>query len=120
MSRDKPLSAGDIVSIRFSGVLRHYGVVTARGTVISNSQWHGGVVEQSFAAFSNGKRVRSHSRPSDTPDYVAESRARRALGSRYDLAGSNCIDLVRHAHRKRPSPWQRGKGVALTLRDMLR
>jgi len=120
VSRDRDLSAGDIVSIRFSGVLRHYGVVTARGTVISNSQWHGGVVEQSYSEFANGKRVRSHRRPSNTEGYLVETRARRALGQGYDLAGSNCIDLVRHSHRKRPSPWQKGKGVAMTLRDMLR
>ena len=37
---------GDVVSIPFGGVLTHYGVVTARGTVISNSRKHDGVTEQ--------------------------------------------------------------------------
>ena len=39
-----PFTAGDVVSIRFGGVLRHYGVITGRGTVICNSRLHGGVV----------------------------------------------------------------------------
>jgi hypothetical protein len=46
--RDDLYAAGDVVSIRFGGVLRHYGVVTSRGTVICKSRLHGGVVEQSL------------------------------------------------------------------------
>ena len=83
--RDDFYTAGDVVSIRFGGVLRHYGVVTGRGTVICNSRLHGGVVEQSLDAFSAGRDVRLHGRYSDLDGYHVEQRARRHLGKEYDL-----------------------------------
>ncbi len=49
---------GDMVAIRFGMVLSHYGIVTQRGTVISNSRKNGGVVEQSLARFADGKPIR--------------------------------------------------------------
>lgn len=56
--------AGTIVSVPYARVLRHYGVVTTRGTVISNSRKGGGVIEQSFAAFGNALTTSTmHSRP---------------------------------------------------------
>ena len=41
---------GAVVSVRFGGVLRHYGVVTFDGRVVSNNGRYGGVVSQSIAA----------------------------------------------------------------------
>jgi hypothetical protein len=92
--RDGLYDSGDVVSIRFGGVLRHYGVVTSRGTVICNSRLHGGVVEQSFEAFSAGRYVRLHGRYSDLDGYHVELRARRHLGKEYDLFGSNCGQIT--------------------------
>lgn len=112
-------SPGDTVSIGFAGVLRHYGVVTSRGTVISNSRKHGGVIEQSLNEFSKGQRILNHGRDSNHPDYVIEKRARRHLGRDYDLTGSNCIDLVHRSNRRKPTPWQVGKGAAITIGDMV-
>jgi uncharacterized protein YijF (DUF1287 family) len=44
MSKDpyayRHFQAGDVVSIRFGGVLRHYGVITSGGRVISNARKH--------------------------------------------------------------------------------
>lgn len=112
-------SPGDTVSIRFGGVLRHYGVVTSRGTVICNSRKHGGVVEQSLAEFANGKPIQNHGPDSRAPSYVTENRARRRLGRDYDLSGSNCIDFVHAANRKSPSPWQIGRATGQALSDMV-
>ena len=119
MHRNDAFAPGDVVSIRFAGVLRHYGVVTSRGTVISNSARHDGVTEQSLSAFADGRSIRLHRRPSDMDGYKVEARARRALGARYELGGSNCIDLVRHAHYRKPTPWQIGAGTLMAIGDML-
>ncbi|MEZ5999571.1 hypothetical protein [Hyphomonas sp.] len=112
-------TSGDVVSIRFGGVLRHYGVVTSRGTVICNSRLHGGVVEQSFEAFAAGRDVRLHDRYSDLDGYHVELRARRHLGKDYDLFGSNCGHFVRHAHRRKPTPMQVAAATVRTVGDML-
>ena len=112
-------SPGDTVSVRFGGVLRHYGVVTSRGTVISNSRKHGGVVEQPLHEFANGRSLLNHGRDSDHPSYVVEKRARRKLGRDYDLTGSNCIDLVHGSNRRGATPWQIGRATGMALSDMI-
>jgi len=116
------LPTGEIVSIPFGpfgGVFRHYGVVTLRGTVISNSRAGGGVVEQSLAAFQNGQHVRRHGTSSSQHPFAVEARARRKLGRSYDLTGSNCIDFTRHTHKRSATPWQIGKATLMAARDML-
>jgi len=117
--RGELYDAGDVVSIRFGGVLRHYGVVTSRGTVICNSRLHGGVVEQSLEAFAAGRYVRLHGRYSDLDGYHVELRARKHLGKDYDLFGSNCGHFVRHAHRRKPTPMQVAAATVRTVGDML-
>ena len=117
--RDRIYTTGDVVSIRFGGVLRHYGVVTSRGTVISNSRKHDGVVEQSLETFSAGRSIRLHDRYSELDGYHVELRARRHLGKDYDLFGSNCGHFVRHAHRRRPTPMQLAAATVRTVSDML-
>lgn len=112
------LLAGEVVSVRFGGVLSHYGVVTARGTVISNSRRGGGVTEQSVDAFCDGRALRTHGVSSDLHPFQIEARARRALGSSYDLTGANCIDFTRHTHRKAPTPWQVGRATLMAVQDM--
>ena len=118
--RPEDLYAGDTVSVRFASVLRHYGVVTSRGTILSNSRAQGGVTEQTFHDFAAGRPVKCHGRESHTPTHIVEHRARRYLGRDYDLTGSNCIDFVRQSHRKSPTPWQIGAATLMTLRDMTR
>ena len=100
---DNQPEPGEIVSIPFVGILRHYGVVTVRGTIISNSRLGGGVVEQSLDEFRGGKRLRCHGVQSSINPYLVDMRARRGLGQPYDLTGSNCIDFTRHTHRQTPT-----------------
>lgn len=109
---------GDVVSVPFGGFLSHYGIVTSRGTVLSNSRKNGGVVEQSLADFSNGKTIHLHRRDSRISPRLVEARARRALGADYDVVGSNCSHFARHAHRRRPTPLQIGKATLMALGDM--
>ncbi|GAB5458848.1 MAG: hypothetical protein Hens3KO_18780 [Henriciella sp.] len=118
-SRYNDFDAGDMVAVRFGGVLWHYGIVTSSGTVISNSRLQGGVIEQSLSAFAKGRRVRLCGQ-ADTLDAVnIERRARRALGSEYRLTSSNCIDLTRRAHRQSATPWQVTTAIASAIGDAL-
>ncbi|HBF90325.1 MAG TPA: hypothetical protein DDX09_04080 [Hyphomonas atlantica] len=118
--RDKlPFEPGDVVSVRFGVVLSHYGVVTSRGTIISNSRLHDGVIEQTPEEFATGRDIRRHRRYSSLDAHLGENRARRQLGRDYDLFGSNCGHLVRHAHRRKPTPMQIGAATVRALGDML-
>lgn len=119
MSIRDEYTPGDVVSVRFAGVMRHYGLITPGGRVISNCGRAGGVVEQSFADFARGRPVRHHGRFSDLDGHATYARARRALGADYTLAGSNCIDFVRWSHRRRPTSWQVGRAALMAAGDML-
>ncbi len=118
-SRFNRFEPGDVVAIPFGIGLSHYGLVTSRGTVISNSSKHGGVVEQSLAEFSNGRRVRLCERTDAIDAVVAESRARRAKGSSYSLMGSNCAHFTRWSRRQRPTSLQVASATAKAFSDMM-
>ena len=110
---------GDVVAIPFGIGLSHYGVVTSQGTVISNSRKHGGVIEQSLAEFSDGKRIRLCQRSDALGGAIAEARARRRKGQRYHLTDSNCAHFSRHSHRQKPTSIQIASATARTLADMV-
>ena len=122
MSKDpyafRHFQPGDVVSIRFSGVLRHYGVVTSGGRVISNSRKHDGVTEQTLDDFADGRTVKVHGSRSDAHHLEVESRARRALGASYRLAGSNCGDFVGHVHKRKPTVTQVGRATMMAIGDL--
>ena len=110
---------GDVVAIPFGIGLSHYGIVTAQGTVISNSQRHGGVVEQSFTDFAHGKTVRLCERSDTLDGAIAETRARRMKGKSYRLTESNCAHLTRWSHRQKPTTVQIASATVRTLADMV-
>ena len=110
---------GDVVAIPFGIGLSHYGIVTAQGTVISNSRKHGGVIEQSLADFSNGKRVRLCERTDALGGAIAEPRARRRKGQNYHLTESNCAHFSRYSHRQKPTSIQIASATARTFADMI-
>lgn len=110
---------GDTVAIPFGIGLWHYGVVTSRGTVISNSMKHGGVIEQTYSAFANGKRVRLCERTDHFGAVASEQRARRALGASYSLTGSNCAHFARWAHRRKPTSLQVASATVSALGDLV-
>ena len=110
---------GDVVSVRFGGVLRHYGVVTHGGRIISNNGRYGGVVSQSLDEFARGRPVLNHGPGEGGSDYLASARASRRLGHDYDLTGSNCVHFVRHAHGRKPTVTQIARGTFEAFRDMM-
>lgn len=110
---------GDVVAIPFGIGLSHYGIVTAQGTVISNSRKHGGVVEQGFADFANGKRVRLCERTDPLSGAIAETRARRAKGKSYRPTESNCVHFSRWSHRQKPTSIQIASATSRTFADLV-
>ena len=118
MNLKDDLRPGDIVSVRFGGVLRHYGVVTFGGRILSNNGEEGGVVSQTFGEFAKGREVTHHPNTSGDSEYLAHHRALRRLGHDYDLTGSNCVHFVRHARGKTPTLTQYARGALTTLGDM--
>lgn len=118
MIGDYDLRPGDIVSVRFAGVLQHYGVVTWGGRIISNNGERGGVISQSYEEFAKGREVTHHPRKSGDCEYLAHERAHRRLGHDYDLTGSNCVHFVRHARGRKPTATQYARGALMALGDM--
>ncbi|MEM9739574.1 MAG: hypothetical protein AAF829_06860 [Pseudomonadota bacterium] len=118
MKAENRYEPGDVISVPFSGVLRHYGVVTFAGRILSNNGYRGGVISQTVAEFSDGRPVRYHGQAGDTSPYLAHDRAHRHLGKDYTLTGANCIDYTRHARGQRATPWQVGRAVLMALGDM--
>lgn len=118
-ARSNGFEPGDVVAIPFGIGLSHYGIVTASGTVVSSSRKHGGVIEQSYAEFSGGKRVRLCERVDGIEGVIAANRARRAKGKPYRLTESNCAHLSRWSHRQKPTSVQIASATARTLTDMV-
>ena len=118
-ARNYGFEPGDVVAIPFGIGLSHYGIVTAQGTVISNSRRHGGVIEQSLTEFSDGKRIRLCERSDALDGAIAEGRARRMKGKSYRLTESNCAHLARYSHRQKPTSVQVASATARTLVDMV-
>ena len=110
---------GDVVAIPFGIGLSHYGIVTAQGTVISNSRKHGGVIEPSLADCSYGIRVRLCERTDALGGAIAETRARRRKGQNYHLTESNCAHFSRYSHRQKPTSIQIASATARTFADMI-
>ena len=111
---------GDMIAVRFAGVLFHYGIVTQRGTVISNSNRYGGVVEQTLAEFADGRPVRRCARRDGLDAIAVESRARRALGAPYSLTHSNCSHFTRWTYRRRPTFIQAASATFEAVKDLTR
>ena len=118
-ARSYGFEPGDIVAIPFGIGLSHYGLVTACGTVISNSRKHGGVVEQTFHEFANGKRVRLCERTDAVRGSAAVARARRAKGRAYSLSESNCAHFTRWSHRQKPTSIQVASATVRSVADMV-
>ena len=109
---------GDVISVPFGGVFRHYGVVTYGGRVVSNTRAGGGVVTQTLDEFSSGREIRHHGWQEGN-DFLAVDRANRRLGGDYHLTGSNCVHFARSARSRKPTVTQVARGTFEAFRDML-
>ena len=96
------VSQGDVIYIYRWGIIRHWGIVTSVGTVISNSGRHGGVIEQLFDDFSCGQMVKKVGYIGSLAPWDVENRARSAIGKGYEALFNNCEHFAYWAHGKRP------------------
>lgn len=107
---------GDVVSVRVNGI-RHEGIITETGRIISNSRRRGGVYEESARTFAGGGKIKNHGPRKSMPPHVAIARARARIGRRYHPYSHNCEHLVREAYgEKRHSPQKR---IAMGLGALL-
>lgn len=96
------ISHGDIVSIVVWGIVRHWGIVTSSGSVISNSGRHGGVIEQTLDEFSCGQALNKVGYLGSLAPWEVERRARSMLGIRYSALLHNCEHFAYWAHGEEP------------------
>ncbi len=85
---------GTLISVPTHLFFRHFGIVTARGTVISNSARHGGAREEFLAEFCNGNPCHVEPRPSDLPWWEVLDRANCLMTRPYNLVTWNCESFV--------------------------
>jgi|SRR5579871_770660 len=96
------LPPGSLISISTHLFYRHFGIVTERGTVISNSTRHRGAREETLAEFCDGKPWRLEPRPSDLTWWVVLARARQLMSKPYNLFTWNCESFVTSAYGLAP------------------
>jgi hypothetical protein len=90
---------GSIVSTPMLLLFRHTGIVSdqfsqGKPTVISNSARAGGVYEETWDDFAQGKKVYVEGRPSIGSGQEIVRRARTYIGTRYVLLKWNCEHFV--------------------------
>ena len=104
---------GDVVSVRVNGLVKHVGIMTEDGRVISNSRRRGGVYEESFRSFANGGKVTNHGPRRDMCSKRVLARARARQGMGYNPYNYNCEHFVHESYgEQRHSPQ---KKIALGL-----
>lgn len=99
---------GSIVSVPIVFGYRHLGIVSDRfhggkPMVISNSARSGGVYEEPWDVFSQGKPFRIKETHAGIGGSEAIRRARSLIGTRYDLFSWNCEHLVTFAQGLSPT-----------------
>lgn len=80
------------------GLFFHYGIFDGNGKVIHNSKRHGRVVIESLKSFSEGKEVLADLGIFSGDADAAIERAKRYIGTPYNLLQENCEHFVRMAH----------------------
>jgi hypothetical protein len=90
---------------------RHTGIVSDRWhggkpMVISTSARAGGVREESWDTFAQGRAVSVEGYPGNLPGWEVVRRARLLIGTRYDLLSRNCEQFATFAHGLKPQSAQ--------------
>jgi hypothetical protein len=98
-----PAQLGTLISIPTHVFYRHFGIVTARGTVISNSARHGGAREETFEQFCVGRNWRIEPSPSNLPYWAVLQRAAQLMDRPYNVLTWNCESFVKASYGLSPS-----------------
>lgn len=106
---------GDIVAIRVFGAIWHMGVVTFRGSVISASFLHRGVIEQPLREFANGKKIHFAGNPAILPPEIVVQRAESRIGEPWHLLNANCEHFAHWAHGLQPQSPQLARAAGVLI-----
>lgn len=105
------LSPGTIISTPAYKLIDHWGILTERGTVISNSKRHGRVVEESLESFCNGNVMKVVGYLGKLSSAEVIARARECIDKPWDAIKSNCEHFAHHAHGLKPNSPQLLLGI---------
>lgn len=102
---------GTVVSVPIFVIYRHKGIVSDRWyngkpMIISNSGRFGGVAEEPWDVFAQGRPVTAERFSGTTPLHQVVSRARSLIGTQYNLYDWNCEHLVTYAYGLKPHSQQ--------------
>lgn len=111
---------GTVVSVPIFLLYRHTGIVSDRWhggkpMVISTSARAGGVREESWDTFAQGRVVSVEGYPGNLPRWEVVRRARLLIGTRYDLLSKNCEQFVTFVHGLKPQSAQLAFTVLIAL-----
>jgi len=82
----------------WKGVVRHVGIETLAGTIISASPNIGGVAETSKHEFAGDQCPKHKGFPGNLSAWQVEARARSLIGQAYSVWKNNCEHFVNEAH----------------------
>lgn len=111
LQSNKACRPGDVLCVTVYGGVRHEGIVTDTGTVISNSRRNGGVAEESVRDFAGLNKITNLGRLSTLDPFAAIYRARERLGRQYQPVRYNCQHFVRDCYQIKPKSAQRDLAV---------
>jgi hypothetical protein len=111
---------GTVVSIPILLFYRHTGIVSDRWhggkpMVVSTSVRSGGVREESWDTFAQGRVVTVDGYPGGLPSWEVVRRARSLIGAQYDLLARNCEHFVTFVHGLKPQSAQLALTVVVAL-----
>lgn len=111
---------GMVVSVPILLMYRHTGIVSDRWhdgkpMVISTSVRSGGVHEEPWGTFAQGRDVTDNGYPGRLPGWEVVRRARSLIGTQYDLLTKNCEQFVMFAHGLKPQSAQLALTVVIAL-----
>ena len=111
---------GTVVSVPILLLYRHTGIVSDRWhdgkpMVISTSARSGGVHEEPWDTFAQGRDVTVNGYPGRLPGWEVVRRARSLIGTQYDLLTKNCEQFVMFAHGLKPQSAQLASTVVIAL-----
>lgn len=82
----------------WKGIVRHVGIETLAGTIISASPKFGGVAEISKHEFADNQSPKHKGFPGSLSAWQVDARARGLVGQAYSVWKNNCEHFVNEAH----------------------
>ena len=104
------LHPGKVIGVRVGPII-HVGIVSDKlyfgePMVISNSNRAGGVAEEPLGVFQGPYKLIPMGQPAEAPREQVLARARKKIGTTWNLFSWNCEHFIRHAYGVKPESSQ--------------